>query len=156
MRAGASIDAVATAVPEHRVPQSAMRARAEEVLSALDPSLLRYLTVFDNAGVSTRHFVHPIDWYLEERGWAERTREFLDAGLSLAERASRDALSGSDLRPEDVDGVVFVTSTGIAAPSLDARLANRLDLRPDIVRAPLWGLGCAGGVAGLARAADLA
>jgi alkylresorcinol/alkylpyrone synthase len=75
--------------------------------------------------------------------------------LPMAEEAARGALSTADLRPSDIDAVVYVCTTGLATPSLDARLANRLGLRSDVLRLPVWGLGCGGGVAGLSRAADL-
>ncbi|MCA1818481.1 MAG: type III polyketide synthase, partial [Halobacteriales archaeon] len=89
-------------------------------------------------------------------GFKDRTQAFLAAGLPMAEEAARGAVANAGLRPADLDGVVYVCTTGLATPSLDARLANRLGLRSNITRLPVWGLGCGGGVAGLARAADLA
>ena len=150
------LEALGTAVPGAAVPQSAVRARAEEILAALAPDLVEKMSVFDTVGIRQRHFVRPTEWYLEPHGWGDRSAVHAEAGLDLLEAAARDALAQADLTPDAVDGVVLVCTTGIATPSLDARLANRLGLRADVTRVPVWGLGCAGGVAGLNLAADLA
>lgn len=150
------IAGIATATPPHRLEQRDARAYAELVLSHESPDLLRILPVFDHAGVETRYLARPIEWYLAQRGWRERTEAFVQEGLVLLERAAQGALDEARLSREQVDGIVLVTSTGLSTPSLDARLVNQMRLRPDLVRVPVWGLGCAGGVAGLARAADLA
>lgn len=150
------LEALGTAVPGPPVPQAAVRARAEEVLAVLAPDLVEKMSVFDTVGIRTRHFVRPPDWYLEPHGWGERSAVHVEAGLDLLERAARDALEAAGVGPEAVDGVVLVCTTGISTPSLDARLANRIGLRADATRVPVWGLGCAGGVAGLNLAADLA
>jgi alkylresorcinol/alkylpyrone synthase len=112
--------------------------------------------VFDNAGIDQRNIVAPIDWYGQNHGWAERNRVYLEAADALFLDVARRAIEGAGLDPGDIDGVVTVTTTGIATPSLDARNAVALGLRPDVRRAPLFGLGCAGGVSGLATAARLA
>src|SRR5438067_7459071 len=150
------IEAVSTAVPGPPVPQSAMRAKAEEVLSALAPELVEKLSIFDATGIRARHFSRPLEWYLEPHGWAERSAAYVEVGLDLLETATRRALDRARLPVDAIDGVVLVSTTGIATPSLDARLANRIGLREDVTRLPVWGLGCAGGVAGVRIARDLA
>ena len=152
----AFLEALGTAVPGSPVPQSAVRAKAEEVLSVLAPDLIEKLSVFDTVGIDKRFFVRPIDWFLEEHGWAERAALYADEGVKLLESAARQALARAQLAPIDIDGVVLVSTTGVATPSLDARLANKLGLRPDVTRVPVFGLGCAGGVAGVNLAAALA
>jgi alkylresorcinol/alkylpyrone synthase len=104
-------------------------------------------------GVATRHLVLPMEAY-PLRSFGEAARTFLDAGTGLAERATVEALDGARLRPADIDALFFTTVTGIAAPTLDVRLANRLRLRSDVKRLPFFGLGCVGGVSGLARVYD--
>jgi len=89
-------------------------------------------------------------------GLCRRNALFLQTALTLLEDATRRALATVGLEAEAIDGVITVCSTGIATPSLDAHLAERIGLRDDVIRTPLFGLGCAGGVLGLARAADLA
>jgi alkylresorcinol/alkylpyrone synthase len=150
------LEALGTAVPAHRFLQAEVKAKAAEVLGALAPELVAKLDVFDHTGIRERFFVRPMDWYLETHGWADRQAAFAQEGLALLEAATRDALDEAALRPADVDGVVLVCTTGIATPSLDARLANRIGLDARAQRVPVFGLGCAGGVAGWSLAADLA
>ena len=116
----------------------------------------RLASVFDNALIDKRHTVAPIDWYREPHGWQERTALYVAATEALFKDAAVQAIAGAGLTPAEIDGVVFVSTTGIATPSIDARVGPRLGLRGDIKRVPMFGLGCAGGVTGLATAARLA
>lgn len=150
------LESLGTAVPGPPILQSEVRRRAEEVLAPLAPELVEKLAVFESVGIRKRHLAMPMDWYLEPHGWADRSAAYQQVGLDVLERAARDALERAGLPPSAVDGVVLVSTTGISTPSLDARLVNRMRLRPDVARVPVWGLGCAGGVAGLRVAADLA
>src|SRR5436853_518648 len=114
------LEALATAVPAHAVAQSTMKAKAAEILGALAPELVEKLDAFDHTGIANRHFVRPMDWYLETHGWADRSAVFASEGVALMEAATRDALARAGLSPADVDGVVLVCTTGVATPSLDA------------------------------------
>ena len=116
----------------------------------------RLASVFDNVLIDKRHTVAPIDWYREEHGWRERTDLYVAATEALFEDAALKAIAGAGLVPGDINGIVFVSTTGIATPSIDARAGPRIGLRGDIMRVPMFGLGCAGGVTGLATAARLA
>jgi len=116
----------------------------------------RLAGVFDNALIDQRQTVAPIDWYREEHGWAERNALYVSASEAMFIDAATKAITGAGLRPDQIDGLVFVSTTGISTPSIDARVAPRLGLRPDVRRVPMFGLGCAGGVTGLATAARLA
>jgi alkylresorcinol/alkylpyrone synthase len=116
----------------------------------------RLVPAYANAGIETRHSCVPLGWYEREVGWRERNALYLENALDLLERAARQCLGDGGVRAEEVDAVVTVSSTGIATPSLDARLMDRLPFRSDVERLPVFGLGCAGGVIGLARAATLA
>lgn len=150
------LEALGTAVPGPPVLQSAVRAKAEEVLGVLAPELVEKMSVFDSVGIRKRHFANPIEWFLEPHGWAERNAIYERVGLDLIEEATRAALTRARLPADAIDGVVLVSTTGISTPSLEARLANRIGLRSDVTRLPVFGLGCAGGVAGIRIAADLA
>jgi len=149
-----SILAVATALPEHRISQQEALAVLRRVHAGRE-DLLRLTGVFPNSGVKERYFVHPPEAYLRERGFEERNGEYLSEGLNLAERAAKACLQKAGLAVTDVDHLLFVTTTGLATSSLDARLVDRLGFRSDVRRWPLFGLGCAGGAGALTRACDL-
>lgn len=132
-------------------------ARARVLFDGRDSEeLTRLLPVFANAGIETRYSCVPLEWYEESHGWAEKNRLFLDNAVTLMETAALDCLGTVGLDVADVDAIVSVSSSGIATPSLDALLAERLHMRRDLQRLPIFGLGCAGGVLGLARAAAMA
>ncbi|WP_330456368.1 type III polyketide synthase [Streptomyces sp. NBC_00820] len=107
-----------------------------------------------NSGVRARHMTLPLDQYEALDGFGAANDIFIDVATGLGARAVREALRVAGLSAADVDLLVFTSVTGIAAPSIDARVAGRLGMRPDIRRLPLFGLGCAGGAAGLARTHD--
>ncbi|WP_406854177.1 type III polyketide synthase [Alsobacter sp. KACC 23698] len=147
---------VATASPPHVLHQSEVTMRARDIFGRRQGEFDRIAPVFENAGIRTRRSVQPIAWYSEPAGWPERTRAYLEGGCDLFIAAAQNALDKAGLQASDVDTVVTVSSTGIATPSLEARAAERLGLRPDVARIPVFGLGCAGGVTGLGLAAKLA
>jgi len=105
--------------------------------------------------VDGRFTARPLDFYHNEmKTWGEANNVWIEVGLELGEKALCHALVGAGIEPRDL-GAIFVTSvTGIAAPSLDARLINRMGLSPNIKRIPIFGLGCVAGAAGVSRAAD--
>lgn len=147
---------LATAVPPHIVEQSVAKAKAREVFGGRKELFDRLAGVFDNAGIEQRHIVAPTSWYEHSHGWKERNRLYLDASDELFRKAATAAIEQAGLSPDQIDGVVCVSTTGIATPSLDARNGPDIGLRPDIRRVPVFGMGCAGGVNGLATAARLA
>ncbi|HVL48507.1 MAG TPA: 3-oxoacyl-[acyl-carrier-protein] synthase III C-terminal domain-containing protein [Candidatus Thermoplasmatota archaeon] len=149
------VEAVAHAVPPTRLSQRRAKAVAESLFAERGAGD-RLLDVFDNGRIRERALAMPLEWYFEDHGHADRAKAYADVGLALAAEATARALGRARLSPEDLGGILFVSTTGFATPSLDARLAERLGFRRDAVRLPVWGLGCAGGVAGLNRAADLA
>jgi alkylresorcinol/alkylpyrone synthase len=152
----AALLSLATAVPPHILEQKDIAAAARKVLAGQFGDFDRVEQVFETAGVIRRHAVRPLDWYLESHGWPDRTDVYLQSAGDLFEEAARRALAQAGLAGRDVDIVVTVSSTGIATPSLDARLLDRLAFREDIARIPVFGLGCAAGVSGLTLAARLA
>lgn len=152
----ATLKGIATAVPPHLLRQNDVVAAAREIFGSRSRDFDRLAPVFTNAGIDERYSSAPIDWYRTPRTWSEKNGLYLSSALDLLEAATVAALADARLQPEDVDSIVVVSSTGIATPSLDALLMERLPFRRDVQRLPVFGLGCAGGVMGLSRAATLA
>jgi alkylresorcinol/alkylpyrone synthase len=107
-----------------------------------------------SAKVRSRHMALPLGRYGELDGFGAANDAFITAATDLGGAAVRGALHTAGLTAADVDLLIFTSVTGIATPSIDARLVGRLGLRPDVKRMPLFGLGCVGGAAGLARMHD--
>jgi alkylresorcinol/alkylpyrone synthase len=147
---------LATALPPYIVEQAEAKTKARELFGGRKALFDRLASVFDNAGIDQRHIVAPTEWYEGHHGWKERNRVYLDACDALFQEAAAKAIERAGLTPGDIDGVVAVSTTGIATPSLDARNGPALGLRSDARRVPIFGMGCAGGVSGLATAARLA
>jgi alkylresorcinol/alkylpyrone synthase len=152
----AALLSLATAVPPHTFQQKDVLSAAWDFFGSRFPDYERFASIFANTGIIKRHGVKPFDWYLTQRGWPERTAAFLDGAESLFIEAATKALDDAGLAPADIDTIVTISSTGIATPSLEARVARRMGFRSDVSRVPVFGLGCAGGVSGLSIASRLA
>jgi alkylresorcinol/alkylpyrone synthase len=148
--------ALATRVPQHKFSQAEARSATAALFAGHLQEVDRLLPLFDNAGIGHRYSARPLAWSIEGPGFAERNAASVEAAEELLAETARVALARAGLAPDSIDAVVCVSSTGIATPSLDARVAERLGLRADVERTPIFGLGCAGGTLGLARAAALA
>jgi alkylresorcinol/alkylpyrone synthase len=151
-----SLLSLATAVPPYVVEQQDAKAYAREAFGGKKALFDRLAGVFDNAGIARRHIVAPQDWYLADHGWSDRNALYLEAAENLFVEAAGAAIEKAGLAPDQIDGVVTASTTGIATPSLDARAASKVGFRNDIRRIPVFGLGCAGGVNGLAAASRFA
>ena len=144
----------ATAVPPHRVEQGEIKEFARWLFAGKFRDLDRLLPIFDNGQIETRHFCRPLQWFGREWSFPERNALYVKHALELSEKAARRCLDRAGAEPEEVGALFFVSTTGISTPSLDAKLLFELGLSPNLKRVPVWGLGCAGGAAGVARAAD--
>jgi alkylresorcinol/alkylpyrone synthase len=120
------------------------------------PRYPKLADVFVNAGIERRYSVRPMEWFDAPHDWTERTQAYLDGAGALFVQAAQIALDRAELSARDVDVIVTVSSTGIATPSLEARVGAEMDFKPSATRVPLFGLGCAGGVSGLSIGARLA
>jgi len=146
------IRALSTAVPAHVIDQEEAVAEAARHWGGAYANIARLKMIFSNASIETRYSCVPFKWYLADHGFGERNALYVEHAADLLEKTARDCLAKANLAPEDIDAIVVASSTGIATPSLDALLTERLALRRDVQRLPIFGLGCAGGVLGLARA----
>ena len=147
---------IATAVPPYCLEQRDVAAAAHKGFASRFGDFERLARVFETTGIQRRYAVRPLDWYFQPLGWPERNAAYLEGAVALFVDAATKALAAAGLNANEVDTVVTVSSTGIATPSLEARAAGVMGFRADIERVPVFGLGCAGGVTGLAIASRLA
>lgn len=142
------IAGTAVALTSHRYEQEEV---ARVLKSGLGPEFARFAAT---SGVDTRSLALPLDRYPELTGFTEANDAYVEVAADLGEQAVRSALDSAGIAPEEVDAIVMVSSTGVAVPTIDARFAPRVGLRPDVKRIPLFGLGCVAGAAGMARVHD--
>ncbi len=154
--AGVSILSLATATPPHVIEQRDVIAAAPQALPGFFARFPGMIEVFGNAGIERRRAVRPLDWYLKPHDWRERSEVYLDEALKLYEQAAKDAMDRAGVKPGDIDIAITISSSGVATPSLEARIMETIGLRPETRRVPIFGLGCAGGVTGLSIASQLA
>ncbi len=149
-----TIASAATAFPKHYYPQNVLSAAFRRYWDDKleDPGLFERLHA--HVGVDGRYLVLPREDYEKIATFGETNDVWIQAATDLAEQATSCALERAGLDRSAVDAIFFVSVTGIASPSLDARLMNRMGLAPRIRRTPIFGLGCVAGAAGLSRAAD--
>ena len=148
------IASVGTAFPPHRYPQAvitqALKERMQDKLEI--PEIMERL--HRNCGVDYRNIMYPLDTIGTLRGFGAMNDLWIKGALELGEKAICDALARVKLAPKDISAIFFTSVTGIACPSIDARLANRMGFPRDVKRTPIFGLGCVAGAAGISRAAD--
>ncbi|WP_299362480.1 type III polyketide synthase [uncultured Paracoccus sp.] len=147
---------LATALPPHVLPQDQVVERARDLLAPRYAQFERIVTAFENAGIDKRHSVVPFDWFGDSHGWKSRNDAFLAGAVALFRDAAGRALAAAGLQADQIDAIVTVSSTGVATPTLEAVAALEMGFRPDVLRVPVFGLGCAGGVSGLSIARELA
>ncbi len=156
MTANVSLLSLATAAPPHVLKQTDALDIARRLFADRFDEFERLSAVFANTGIRERRLAQPLDWYFQPQGWPERTAAYLAAADSLFVEGASAALAAAHVEAAEVDTIVTVSSTGIATPSLEARVLGRMGFRGDVERVPVFGLGCGGGVSGLTLAARLA
>lgn len=148
------IASAASAFPKYYYDQKTVQARLERIW-AHKPEIVRRLpALMDNCGVEGRAFALEISEYEKLESFTDFNDQWIRVALELGQEAVQKALDRAGLKAADVDLILFSTVTGLAAPSIDARLCNKMGFRSDIRRMPLFGLGCVAGAAALARATD--
>jgi alkylresorcinol/alkylpyrone synthase len=148
------IAGVARSFPEHYYPQSVLSEALKQHWAKKHFNLDRLDQLHQNVLVDGRHLALPLEEYEALDSFAAANDAFIRVAIDVGARAIENVLEASGLGTNDVSHLIFVSTTGIATPSVDARIANRLGLRSDIKRTPLFGLGCVGGAVGITRASD--
>ena len=147
---------IGTAVPPFRIAQSEAAQAAQTLFGGRYAEFDRLRRVFESTGIDMRYSVLPLERFFQPLNWSERSAAYLEGASALFIEAAKAALDNAGLPASAIDCIVTVSSTGIATPSLEARVASHMGFRRDVQRVPVFGLGCAGGVLGLSLAADLA
>ena len=147
---------LATAVPEHVLKTDDVIVAATELFGGRHEDFDRMLPVYANSGIKTRYSICDYDWFRGTHDWSERSGRFVEGATHLFRNVASQALRDAEIEPSDIDTIVTISSTGIATPTIEARVMHEMGFRDDVKRVPVFGLGCAGGIAGLSLAARLA
>ncbi len=155
----AYITSVGVSIPTYELFQRDIQSFIQNIFPRKKREIDRLLPVFEHASVEKRQFVVPMQWFEDDHTFQDRNDIYLEQALYHALQAVEDCLDNEEFLHERipydaVDMIVFVSSTGIATPTIDARMINERPFRDDVKRIPLWGLGCAGGGSGMARAME--
>ena len=148
----AKVISVGTADAPYKFPQSEVKDFVHELFSDAYDDIERMVNVFDNSMIKMRHFSQPKEWATKTHGFRERNELYVKNACALSSEAARDCIRKANTEFSNFDHIIFVSSTGISTPSIDALLINELKLNCHIRRTPIWGLGCVGGAVGLSRA----
>lgn len=148
------IASAASALPAHQYDQRVLLAALRQFWGEKLDNPLFLERLHARVGVETRHLALPMEAYYGIKTWGEANNHWIAAAVDLSEQALTLALERSGIGQERLGAIYFVSVTGIASPSIDARLMNRMHLPVNIKRVPIFGLGCVAGAAGVARAAD--
>ncbi len=146
--------AVSTQDAPMKISQAEVREFVQEMFSLHRNDIDRLISVFDHSTISSRHFTEEKEWYGREHDFAERNELYIQSAVAMSAACSEKCLNLAGLNARDIHHIIFVSSTGLSTPSIDARLFNILKFDRHIRRTPIWGLGCAGGAAGLSRALE--
>lgn len=146
------IASLSTSLPPYRYSQD----EALELAGRMFPEFGHLKKIFANTGIENRYSCVPLDWFAEPHNWVDRNAAYERGAIELLEQAARSAIALAGTDPRDIGAIITVSTTGLSVPSLDSKLMHKLGLLPNTERLPIFGLGCAGGVTGMARAARLA
>ena len=136
----------------HKIKQSEAKKHALEMFSTNFPEANRLIFAFDNTEIIDRNLSQPLQYYTKPNTFEERNNEYINSSLNYSVRAIEECIEKAALNKQDITDLLFVSTTGLATPSMDALIINKMRLSPHVNRIPVWGLGCGGGVSGMAKA----
>src|ERR1700749_4795109 len=140
----------------HKIKQQAVSQRALETFTDNYPDAKRLVFAFDSTKIETRNFCMELDYYTSPNTFEQRNNHYIKTSLEYCEQAIEDCIVKAAIVKSDITDIVFVSTTGLATPSMDALIINKMKLSPHINRTPVWGLGCGGGASAMAKANTLA
>ncbi|MBK8554152.1 MAG: hypothetical protein IPL53_25140 [Ignavibacteria bacterium] len=135
-----------------KCPQSELKDFAKETFSNSFADIDRLLESFDNTKIDNRNLCVPVEYFYTLKSFKEKNDLYISNSLKYSVEAIEKCLEKLNIDKEEITDIIFISSTGIATPSIDALIVNEMRLNPNISRTPVWGLGCAGGVSGIAKA----
>lgn len=151
-----SLSAVSKIDFPFRIAQAQVKQLAQELFTPSFPKIEKMMSAFDNTEIKTRNLCKPVEYYSATHTFEEQNKEYISLSLEYSIKAIEDCLLAAKINKEDITDIIFISTTGLATPSLDALIINKMKLNEHICRTPVFGLGCAGGVAGFAKASTLA
>ncbi len=153
----ANIISIGTVVPPFVATQDDAKNFATNLYGeAYKGNLDRLISIFENTLIKKRHFCVPVEWFSSAKSFEEKNNLYLENALKLSEQAIEACLQKARVSISEIDYLMFVSTTGLATPTIDARLIDKLPFRKTVRRLPLWGLGCAGGASSLSWARTIA
>jgi len=139
-----------------KINQEEAKQCAKDVFIDSFPQIERLLGAFDNTEIKTRNFCKPLNYYTEPHSFQDQNLEYIRISLEYSVKAIEKCISDAQITKEQITDIIFISTTGLSTPSLDALIVNKMRLNQNINRLPVFGLGCAGGVAGFSKASILA
>ncbi len=139
-----------------RIEQELVKKCALELFEPSFPQIKKMMSAFDNTEIKTRNFCKPIEYYSSNHSFQEQNEDYIRISLEYSVKAIQESIDKAQIKKEDITDIIFLSTTGLATPSLDALIINKMKLNENISRMSIFGLGCAGGVAGFAKASTIA
>lgn len=136
----------------YKTDQNDAKQQALDMFSKNFPEANRLIFAFDNTEIKYRNFCKPLSYYAKPNTFEERNNEYIQIALDYSVQATEDCIVKAGISKDDITDIFFVSTTGLATPSIDGMIINKMRLNPHVNRSPLWGLGCGGGVSGMAKA----
>ncbi|MFJ7847642.1 type III polyketide synthase [Peribacillus sp. NPDC097224] len=141
----------------YQLSQEKIMEFSREIFGASFKNIERLLQAFKNGQVENRYFSNDLDWFREDHTFQEKNEVYVKQAVEFGKEAVEKCLVNTDflkngIHPNEIDAFFYISSTGIATPTIDARIMNELPFNSHMKRIPIWGLGCAGGASGLSRA----
>jgi len=148
---------IGTENPPYKVSQDDTQEFAKQFFSKSFEHIERLLPVFHNGQIESRYFSAPLEWFATPHSFQEKNDKYIEIAVEYGKKVIQKAMQNDEylneaLSFEEIDAIIYVSTTGLSTPSIEARIMNHLPFRSTTKRIPIWGLGCAGGAAGLARA----
>ncbi len=151
-----SIISASTITFPEKTPQSNAKKSARDFFAPSFPQVDRLIDIFDNTDIHYRNFCLPLDYFASIGSFEARNNEYIKIAVEYSTKAINESIAKAGINKGDITDIIFISTTGLSTPSIDALIINKMRLNQNINRTPVFGLGCAGGVSGMAKANTIA